>query len=409
MGLFREEVFTQRTENLHGTINLAVPISWHIITSSLAAIIVIAALFLFSASYSRTEIASGSVLPSGGLLKMIPPRPGRIEAVTVREGQAVRKGEQLALIRAEQTNGSGNGTQTEILSAIERQQRGLEQEQALTLAAASSEQGEYDAQISGLRQEARNIQTQVAVQRKLVEMAQADFSQAAQIASRGFISRRDLAEREQTLLSRQQQLSVLMQSEDSKRSSIEQTTRARRQAAAKASSASAGLVASQAQIERERAATRGEQGYALVAPLDGRVAALNLHVGDAVNAQDAAMMIVPSRGRLVAQLYIPGKAAGFIRLGQPVRLAMDAYPYERFGTVGGLITTLSTAPVMRTGRDGSITPFYIATADIKDPAVRAYGMRQALLPGMTFTAHILVEHRSIIQWLFDPLFAAARQ
>lgn len=407
MSLFREEVLAQKMENLHGTINLAVPVSWQLISFSLATILAAAAIFLMSANYSRTEIASGTILPAAGILQIIPARPGRVDDISVREGQSVHKGDRLAWIRIEEADRSGVGKQTAILSAIEQQRQGLLAQQVLGRTAAVAQQQGYLAQIGGLREEVENIDAQIGTETKLVSMAQADLAQATQIASRGFVSRRDLATREETLLSRQQQLAALRQSRAAKASSIEQAKRASNEASANAIGATAALDTSRAQVERDRAITRGDEGYSLVAPADGRVSALNIHVGDTVNVQDATMAIVPSTGRLVARLYIPGKAAGFVRDGQMVRLALESYPYERFGTVEGVIAVLSSAPLMKTDKEGNLTPVYIATASIRSPFVTAYGRRQPLLPGMTFTARIVVENRSLVEWLFDPLFAAA--
>ena len=57
--------------------------------------------------------------------------------------------------------------------------------------------------------------------------------------------------------------------------------------------------------------------------------------------------------------------------------------------------------------------------DVKDAAYRievrlpvdyvmAYGKRQHLQPGMTLKASIVTARRTLLQWLFDPIFAAAR-
>ena len=409
MSLFREEVLARKTESLHGTINLAVPMSWQMISACLTVVLLVAAAFLFSASYSRSETASGSVLPNGGILQVIPPRSGQVQDLRVREGQLVRRGSTLATVRAEQTDRLGAGTQTSIISAIDLQQRGIDEQQALMTAAGSSEQAEYDVQVSGLRQEVQSIETQIAVQQRLVDMARATFLQASKIAERGFISQRDLAVREETLLSRQQQLFVLQQTRSAKVSSIEQTRRAQRQAAATRSGNAAALAASRAQVERERATARGEQEFSLLAPANGRVAAVNIHVGDSVNAQDPVMMLVPAGSVLVARLLVSAKAAGFVRSGQSVLLSMDAFPQDRFGAVKAVISSVSSAPILQRGKDGGSEPFYVASARMTDPFVRAYGREERLRPGMTFTARIITERRSLIEWLFDPLFAAASQ
>ena len=408
MSLFRDEVLAQKMTRLQGTVNLAIPMSWKLIGLALTIIVAVSAIFLSFAKYSRTETAFGFILPVGGILQIVPARPGQVENVFVREGQLVRKGHRLAWVRIEESDQSGVGKQTAILSAIDQQRQGLRDQQALMRNAALAQQQGYAAQVMGLREEIANIDIQVVVEKRLITMAQADLAQATQIATRGFISGRDLASREETLLSRQQRLAGLQQTKAAKASSIEQAERASREASANASGANAAIDTSRAQIERDRAVVRDDQGYSLVAPADGRVAALNINTGDAVNTRDSTMAIVPSSERLIARLYIPNKAAGFVRNGQSVRLALDAYPFERYGTVKSVINIVSSAPLMNKDKEGNSTPVYIATAAIKSPFVTAYGRQQALIPGMTFTARIVIEERSLIQWLFDPLFAAAQ-
>lgn len=409
MGLLEERILNRKNQALHGVIHLAQPMSWQLITIALSGMLVLAGAFLATASYSRTESATGSVMPEGGILQIVPPRLGRVEAVMVVEGQHVRSGAPLARIRVEEVDRAGTGAQAAILTAIERQDRSLRQREELSQVASRWEGAEYAAHIESLRSELQNIESQIAVQHRLVAMAQAELARTTDIAGRGFLSRRDIASREETVLSRQQQLASLQQARAAKMGSLQQGMRARQQALARSSGAAAALTTDRAQLERERASARAEQGYTLVAPAAGRVAALSIHPGDAVAPQSTAMMIVPADNRLVARLYVPGSAMGFVRVGQTVRLAFDAYPYERFGTLQGTIVSLSTAPVLRPETGGATTPFYIATATIPDASIFAHGRGQTLVPGMTFRARIVTERRSLIEWIVAPLQGAARQ
>lgn len=405
----QEESFGRKVDNLRGTINLTLPVSWQLISTFLASIILIAALFLLTASYSKSENAAGSVIPEGGILEVVPPRPGRVEAVLVKEGQLVRSGTPLARIRVEETDRSGAGAQAAILAAIDRQDQSLAEQEAMRRSAALSEQSQYKMRIEGLRDELATIQSQIEAQELLVSMASVELERTSEVAQRGFISRRDIVAREESVLARRQQLASLNQNRAAKIASLREATSAQQQAMARSAASAAELTGSRAQIERERAAASAEQGYTLVAPAEGRVAALALHPGDAVGAEETAMMIVPAGGGLVARVYVPGKAAGFVRPGQEIRLAFDAYPFDRFGTVDGRITSLSSAPVSRTDANGSTAPFYVATAQIPRPMIEAYGERRPLLAGMTFKARIVTERRSLVEWLFDPLFAAVPQ
>ena len=121
------------------------------------------------------------------------------------------------------------------------------------------------------------------------------------------------------------------------------------------------------------------------------------------------MMIVPAGGRMVARLEIPDKAVGFVRPGQPVMLALDAYPYERFGSVQATIRDVASAPVLKAAPNGDGSTVYMATALVPQPFITAYGRKRQLVPGMTLKARIVTEKRSLIHWLFDPLYAAARR
>jgi membrane fusion protein len=51
--------------------------------------------------------------------------------------------------------------------------------------------------------------------------------------------------------------------------------------------------------------------------------------------------------------------------------------------------------------DGS----YRARVELEREYVQAFGERVALRPGMSFTAEIVIEQRSMLEWLFEPLYA----
>jgi membrane fusion protein len=73
--------------------------------------------------------------------------------------------------------------------------------------------------------------------------------------------------------------------------------------------------------------------------------------------------------------------------------------------VKGRITDISATTVPRSdGGEGSV-PVYLVTTELAQPWVVAFGRRQPLLPGMTLTARIVTEKQSLLQWLFQPLFA----
>ncbi|HYJ42577.1 MAG TPA: HlyD family secretion protein [Steroidobacteraceae bacterium] len=111
----------------------------------------------------------------------------------------------------------------------------------------------------------------------------------------------------------------------------------------------------------------------------------------------AGALVFAEQGHLEAELRIAPTAIGFIKPGQLVRLRYDAFPDRKFGQAQGKIASISSLP---TG-DGS----YRARVTLERDYVQAFGERVALRPGMSFSGEIVVEQRSLLEWLFEPLYA----
>jgi len=121
------------------------------------------------------------------------------------------------------------------------------------------------------------------------------------------------------------------------------------------------------------------------------------------------MTIVPNGSTLRAELAIPSSAIGFVKPGQEVRLAIDSFPYQRFGTVKGKVLTVATSAVGQQGANGAVVSVYPVTVMLKQTQITAYGRAEPLISGMTLTARIVTEKQSLLEWLFEPLFAVKRR
>jgi membrane fusion protein len=163
---------------------------------------------------------------------------------------------------------------------------------------------------------------------------------------------------------------------------------------------------------QQSARLRGERAYVIVAPIAGRVAALQTASGRAADASLPLMEIVPEGSPLHAQIYAPTRAVGFVRPGQEVRLLYDAFPYQRFGSFRGHIVSVSRAVI---DPRQLVAPLHIEEAvyqiDVVPDVQRvgAYGQDLPLQPGMTLTANIILDRRSFLDWLLTPLDAVMQR
>jgi membrane fusion protein len=382
--------------------------SWQLISFLLFGAITIASAFLATASYARVETVSGAIVIDKGTAPIVATRAGTIADIRVRDGEQVARGEVLARVRSEEQLAGGGTAPQRVIESLNQQDRQLGAQAAMILDAASAERSRLNETITGAQQEIATLDQQISDQQKLVALAENQFKQIQTVAEKGFISRHDLDAQQATLLSRRQQLEQLRQSRVAKLASLADAHKSIAESASTAQAQSVAVQAQRTQLAQQTAQFDAAKGYALISPLAGTVTALTGRTGAPAAEGQALMVIVPKGGRVRVELYVPTSAAGFLKKGQDVHLAVDAFPYEQFGTVPAHISDISSAPVAKQSAAGTV-PVYLVTAELSRSSVRAFGREQPLVSGMTLTARIVTRRQTLLEWLFEPLFAVSRR
>ena len=106
---------------------------------------------------------------------------------------------------------------------------------------------------------------------------------------------------------------------------------------------------------------------------------------------------------------MPARAIGFVAPGQTVRLLYDAFPFQRFGSYSGTVDSVATTMLgpaeMPAPVAGIKDPAYRVKVKLARQTVEAYGHEVPLQPDMTLRADIILERRSFIEWLLEPLLS----
>lgn len=398
-----------RFEHLAGAVGVFIPLSWQIISYGLLGASCAAFVFLFLADYSRIVTVSGLIVPDKGVAAIVPYQAGVLSELRVEDGDRVSSGAGIARIRVDRDLDERSSTASVAATAIEQQDRSLSSQINESEEAGQSAIAELRARRAGAATVVRKLRSQIALQRDLIATAEQDFANATEIAKRGFVSKVDVQIRQERLLSRQQQLFQLEQSLATQESAMEEASRSMSQIASQTRSQSASVNATRAQLTQQAAIARGDKSYVIRAPLAGIVSAVTARVGQTVGPQAPMMSIIPAGSRLRAELAIPPRAIGFVKVGQQVHLALDSFPYQQFGSVDGVVTTVARSAVTQQGAAGQAGTFYPVVVDLETDRIWAYGQPQRLLTGMTLTARVKVETQSLLEWLFDPILAYRRR
>lgn len=406
--LFRKEVLESRTDRLYGNVHIFLPLSWHFIGYGMLACLVLTSMFLTMANYAQVVHVNGHITLDKGVAKITAAQRGIVTSIFVSDGQEVKKGQPLMRIRSGLYLRDNVTVPYKMLQSLKHQSKLLAFQIDSLKLSQQAEKLEIQSKIKGLQREIARIITQISIQRRLIYFADKNYHRFEQLARQSLVSQQSLESSATTLALKQQILGQLQEHLENKRTSLMSNQRQILYSHASISAQIADISVKRAKIEQQIAQVQSEQGYLLVAPFDGTITGVTAKIGQPTS-QSSLMLVVPKKAHIEAELDIPTKLIGFLKVGQQTRLLIDAFPYERFGTVSAKINYISTAAEIQTTAGSLKIPLYLVTVSIEEPWVRAFGKKQPLIPGMVLSARIQTQKQTLLEWLFEPLFAVTKR
>ncbi len=376
--------------------------------------------------------ASGQVEPAGRVKIVNHPDGGRIAEIHVLEGQRVAAGDPLVtfdpeLVRTQLAELTGRWLVKSAEAArLQAEVNGGELVVGSELAAARPDLVEEQRQLLAIRRAtyvSRSEALAQAVERQKGELASTNAELSRLRNSYALLSQqlnavRGLAEKglypRLRLVAVERQLSDLV-------GDIHKT-QAQRQAAeaalAEAESRRDGLDRewrsgvladlSAARAERDRLAEARERQAATLrnlvvrAPVDGIVQDLVVTTpGQSVGGNQPLMRLIPTGDSLVIEARVANRDIGLVRIGQPVRVKVQAYDFLRYGTLSGSIERIA-ADAAVDPRTGAAS--YGITVRTDGAELGAGVDRVSVLPGMAVEVDLLVGERTILSYLTDRIF-----
>lgn len=403
--LFRKEALAYRSQRLDGSISLATPLSWQIISALFIAGLIAIMVFLMSGSYSRVEVVRGVVTLDRAIAQVSPTRAGIVGKVHVEEGAFVMEGAPIVDIQTDQYIAKGGLPASDRLnSALGSQVEQLRNQENFLAAASKANVLRLTNELHGLQKEVESLESQRTDELRLLKVAEDNVESVQKIIDRGFISKRDLQQRESDVISRRQNVSRLDQQIAAKKSSIQATRALIDEQAASASGQIEAVRSGRTALEQRSVELELQESYSLVSSINGRVTALTARVGSEAELGRPLAMIIPEDADLHVELYVSTGAIGFVEVGQEVKIAVDAYSFQTFGTLQGRVKQIAGAPMERS-TPGATEPVYLVRVELERDHISAFGNKRKLLPGMTLTARVATEKRTLFEWLFEPLYA----
>jgi len=157
--------------------------------------------------------------------------------------------------------------------------------------------------------------------------------------------------------------------------------------------------------EQMRPAQDAARRQTLGAPVSGRVVGMRLNAaGEVAPAKEALLEIVQDNEDLVVEARVPLDAIRDLRVGQATELRFTTFNPRTTPPVLGELTYVSADAIA--GRDGGLS--YVVQVRPKPEALRAAGI-QGLVPGMAAEVFVLLQRRSVYDYLTAPISEVARR
>jgi hemolysin D len=155
--------------------------------------------------------------------------------------------------------------------------------------------------------------------------------------------------------------------------------------------------------ERLAKAERRSSLVSLIAPVDAVVLDLaKLSVGSIVKDAEPLVRLVPLNVLLELETEIAARDIGLVELGAPVRIKLDAFPFQRHGTLDGQVRTIS-ADAFQPAANQPGDAYYRTRVRLLSTHLRDMPDGRKLVPGMIAQADIKVGTRSVLSYLLYPM------
>ncbi len=132
-----------------------------------------------------------------------------------------------------------------------------------------------------------------------------------------------------------------------------------------------------------------------------------LSQGSIAQGGEKIFTLVPLEAELEGEVQIDSMDVGYVKTGDAAHIKVDAYPFQKHGSLEGKLRYISQDSFHRDATAGSgLDAYYLGRVKLASSRLKNMPEFAKLLPGMTMTAEILVGKRSVLSYIMWPLTKA---
>ncbi len=206
--LFRQQAIAHLSAKQYGTVILARSLSHRFLTILFVLIAMAIVAFFMLFSTTRKAQTSGVLLPSAGVIRLLPTQTGVVIDKRVQEGQSVKAGEVLFVLSSERSASAGDAQKT-ISGLLESRRDSFESELKQSSMQARQRLAALQDRVTAMETEAHKLDAQIALQQQRVALSEQSYKRYEELKATNYISAAQLQDKQAELLDQRQRLAEL--------------------------------------------------------------------------------------------------------------------------------------------------------------------------------------------------------
>ena len=404
--MFRQEAIDALREKFLGEATIARPLPmWAMTLLAVGAAALMIAVAIWG-QYTRRERVEGFLQLDVGAAKISITDAGRVTELLVKEGQDVKAGEPMLRLSLDRSTASTLSASAMATGELSQRRGSLEKEQQQIRELAVQQLQQARKRIDDIKREITQIEQEIKLQGQRVASAKEQAKRFQQLAKEKFVS--DIVARQKQDEATDQEIRV--QTLRRQKSTLERdlsTAQLEEPAIAlRARSQEEQMTRQISVVQQSLAQEETKRETVIQAPITGVVTNIAIASGQSVTADSPFATILPAGSKLQAEMLVPTRAIGFVTKGKEVVMRYEAFPFERFGQYRGVIAEVSQtvwSPGDKIGPLAVREAAYRIIVKLDKQSVAVMGQEIPLRSGMLVNADILLDKRSLLEWIFEPL------
>jgi hemolysin D len=397
----------------------------------LVAVIIIAGIWASIAKVDRIVVAPGKLVTTASTIVAQPLETSVVRSLNARVGDVIRKGDPLATLDPTFSEADAGQLRVKIKSLaaqIDRleselddrpyEPKILDDEARLQSTIWTRRTEQNKAKLASYNQQIRHVEAEMATKSADREALEVRLAVAKELEGmRAFLMQREIGSKVNYLDAKGQRLQIEREMQLAANNVTELEQELERDKAEKAAylaefcqKTAEELVQARrdhdAAVKQLDKAARRNDVTVLTAPEDAIVLEVaQRSVGSVMKEAEALYTLVPLDSPLEAEVSVEGLDVGHVETGAEARVKLEAWPFQKHGTLSGKVRTVSDDTFTPDPKkDGQQRPYYKARVEVTAATeLRDVPRSFRLIPGMAVTAEIKAGDRTILSYFLYPL------